>query len=289
MGGAAGLEPAAHEPGPHIYAADLAGDPERLAAFRDSGALLFHGEGLGATVTVLQRSSGARVLRINWKTDASTEADKLAQGLIGALPGLLARDPSEQLVIGLGSGMTLAAALDLPLEKARAVELLPEVVGGARAFGELLGHPLSDPRTELVVGDGRHLLLHEERTYDVISSVPTNLFVSARPHGSARPERPDRGCAAGSLGLDEGAPTPYASLVHGDADRAGTLRAQGTAAPLRDQRPYATLPTASTAPVDRVQRRSSGRSATCQPTTASAAAARATVDARQKASELPVR
>jgi len=74
---------------PHMYARDLAGDPKTLASLRDSGSILFHEEGIGATVTVLQRDSGARVLRINGKTDASSHVDRLTQGVVGGLPLIL--------------------------------------------------------------------------------------------------------------------------------------------------------------------------------------------------------
>jgi len=163
---------------PHIYARDLVDDPAALASFRDSGSVRFHEEGLGATITVLQRDTGAQVLRINGKTDASTEDDKLTQGFLGALPLLLTDRADEVLVIGLGSGMTLASALEFPSERVRTVELLPEVVRGARSFGAMLGDPLDDPRVEVVVGDGRHLLMSEDARYDAIISEPTNLFIS---------------------------------------------------------------------------------------------------------------
>jgi spermidine synthase len=163
---------------PHIYARDLTAAPAKLAEYRDSGSLRFHREGVGATVTVLQRSSGAMVMRVNGKTDASTEADQLTQALLGGLPMVLARELDEALIIGLGSGMTLASALQFPVGRVQVAELLPEVVDGARAFGPPLGEPLGDPRVELVIGDGRHLVARGGRTYDVISSQPTNLFIA---------------------------------------------------------------------------------------------------------------
>lgn len=163
---------------PHMYARDLVGDPARLAEFRDGGSVQFHQDGLGATVTVLQRASGAQVLRINGKTDASTEDDRLTQGFLGSLPLLLAEGNDDVLVIGLGSGMTLAGTLAFDTERVTVVELLPEVIDGAREFGGMLGDPLADPRVQIVQDDGRHLLVREPERYDVISSEPTNLFIS---------------------------------------------------------------------------------------------------------------
>ena len=61
--------------------------------------------------TVLQRPEGARVLRINGKTDASTESDRLSQGFLGHVPLLLARERGSVMMVGLGSGMSLSSVL----------------------------------------------------------------------------------------------------------------------------------------------------------------------------------
>lgn len=163
---------------PHMYARDLADNPTELRRMTESGSILFHQEGVGATVTVIQRATGARVLRINGKTDASTLVDRLTQGVVGSLPVLLAEQQEDALVIGLGSGMTLAATLDHPLKGVDAIELLPEVIAGAEQFGELMNFPLKDERVNLHLGDGRHWVERTERRYDVVSSQPTNMFVS---------------------------------------------------------------------------------------------------------------
>ncbi len=163
---------------PYMYGRDLAENPSFLEAQLQSGSILFHEDGVGATVTVVQRDSGAVELRINGKTDASTELDRVSQGLTGVLPLLLARGQERILVVGLGSGMTLAASLELPVEEAVVVELLPEVVRGAAHFDPLIGGPLGDERTQVRIGDGRHHLLAGQQRYDVVNSYPTNLFIS---------------------------------------------------------------------------------------------------------------
>ena len=163
---------------PHMYARDLAANPGLLQSLAETGSVVFHEEGRGATVSVIQRPEGARVLRINGKTDASTEADRLGQGMLGHLPMLLARAPDEVLLIGLGSGMSLASVLAHPAERVQVVELLPEVARAAEHFGPLLGDPLTDPRVELQVADGRQVLLSDQGPWDVVISQPTNLFIS---------------------------------------------------------------------------------------------------------------
>jgi len=163
---------------PHMYAADLAGDPAALDAMAEQGSVLFHEEGRGATVTVLQRPEGARVLRINGKTDASTHSDRLSQGLLGHLPLLLSAGQDSVMMVGLGSGMSLSSVLSHRVKSVKVVELFPEVARAAEHFGDMLDAPLLDERTEMIVGDGRQALVYGQGRYDAIISQPTNLFVS---------------------------------------------------------------------------------------------------------------
>jgi spermidine synthase len=58
------------------------------------------------------------------------------------------------------------------------LEISPEVVEASRYFDHVNHRPLDDPRTQLVVGDGRtHLLLGRE-SYDVIVSEPSNPWMA---------------------------------------------------------------------------------------------------------------
>lgn len=75
------------------------------------------------------------------------------------------------LIGGLGMGYTLRQTLDMLQPGARVVvsELLPEVIHWNREFlGDLTGHPLNDPRVDLVTGDVLALLLKASRAFDAI-------------------------------------------------------------------------------------------------------------------------
>lgn len=75
------------------------------------------------------------------------------------------------LVGGLGMGFTLRAALDALGPDAVVVvsELMPALVEWNRGpLGPLAGHPLDDPRVELVIGDVAVLLRASRRSFDVI-------------------------------------------------------------------------------------------------------------------------
>ena len=75
------------------------------------------------------------------------------------------------LIGGLGMGYTLAATLDLLPHGGSVVvsELVPEVVEWNRGpLGPLAGHPLDDPRTDLVVGDVADVIRDSRSRFDAV-------------------------------------------------------------------------------------------------------------------------
>lgn len=80
-------------------------------------------------------------------------------------------DKPRILVGGLGMGFTLAAALAATGPQAEVVvaELVPEVVTWNRdIMGASSGHPLSDPRTKVFIGDVAEVIRKSEETFDAI-------------------------------------------------------------------------------------------------------------------------
>ena len=142
-----------------------------------AGTLLYYREGAAATVSV-KRLTGTLSLAIDGKVDASTRSDMLTQRLVAHVPLLLHEHPKEICIIGLGSGVTLGSALRYPIERADVVELSPEVVEASRYFADENYHALDDPRTHLIVGDGRSHLLLSNRQYDAIISEPSNPWIA---------------------------------------------------------------------------------------------------------------
>lgn len=75
------------------------------------------------------------------------------------------------LIGGLGMGFTLRTTLDWVGAEAEATvcELVPEIVDwNRRHIGHLAGHPLSDPRVRLRIGDVQEALRQGDEAYDVI-------------------------------------------------------------------------------------------------------------------------
>ncbi len=139
--------------------------------------LLYEEEGLTATVTVVE-SGGQLYLKVNGKTDASSRGDLRSQSLLSHLPTLLHPAPGQALLIGLGSGISLGALEQHPVQRIECVEISPEVVHAAHLFSEANGDALADNRVRMIIGDGRNHTAHTEAAFDVIISQPSNLWIA---------------------------------------------------------------------------------------------------------------
>ncbi|MEO8677646.1 MAG: fused MFS/spermidine synthase, partial [Vicinamibacterales bacterium] len=162
--------------GVYMYAPYVPKDLDLATQLR-AGHLLYYREGAAATVSVKQLT-GTTSLAVDGKVDASNRGDMLTQKLIAHLPLLLHADPKTVGIIGLGSGATVGAALSHPIERADVIEISPEVVEASRYFTTENRRALADPRTHLIVGDGRSHLLLSQRKYDVIVSEPSNPWIA---------------------------------------------------------------------------------------------------------------
>jgi len=161
--------------GAYKYAAAMRGPSLEVALA--AGELLSYREGATGTVAV-RRLAGTVSLAIDGKVDASNSGDMLTQRLLAHVPLLLHPNPKRVAILGLGSGVTLGSALTHPVDAATVLEISPEVVDASRFFEAENHRALADPRTRLVVGDGRtHLMLGRE-SYDVIVSEPSNPWMA---------------------------------------------------------------------------------------------------------------
>ena len=161
--------------GGYRYATALAaGDVETGL---EAGRLLYYREGAAGTVSV-RDVAGARSLAIDGKVDASNASDMLTQKLLAHLPLLLHPNPRRVCIIGLGSGVTLGASLTHPVDRVDVVEISPEVVEASAFFSAENHNALNDPRTRLILGDGRSHLVLSAEPYDVIISEPSNPWMA---------------------------------------------------------------------------------------------------------------
>lgn len=152
------------------------GNPD-LETWLTAGRLLYYRDGATATVSV-RESLGSRSLSLDGKVDASNQADMLTQRLLAHLPLLLHPRSNHVAILGLGSGVTLGAALKHPVQSVDVIEISPEVVEASRFFDFENHRGLADPRTRLIIGDGRLHLARSRSQYDVIVSEPSNPWIS---------------------------------------------------------------------------------------------------------------
>jgi spermidine synthase len=161
--------------GAYKYAPAIRG--ASLESALTAGSLLSYEEGSTGTVSV-RKLAGTISLAIDGKVDASNAGDMLTQRLLAHLPLLLHPDPTRAAVLGLGSGVTLGSALRHPLDRVTVIEISPQVVEASRYFESENHGALKDPRTRVIVGDGRtHLMLGSE-TFDMIVSEPSNPWMA---------------------------------------------------------------------------------------------------------------
>ena len=144
-----------------------------------SDHILYYRDGINASVMVVgsEDRRGWRELRVGGKVDAST-ADMDTQVILGLLPGALADPGARTMVVGLGSGFTLSAALAAGVGPTEVVELEPGVVEASHFFHEPGHDPLDDPRVTLVLDDARTRLAHGGGKYGAIISEPSNPWIA---------------------------------------------------------------------------------------------------------------
>ena len=131
-------------------------------------------------MAVTQDENGIRSLLINGKPDASNvpTGDMRTQLLLGHLPALHMDKPKNALVIGLGSGVTAGALALHELNRIDVVEIEEKVAKASEYFAEENGNVLKRKNVRLIFDDGRNVVQHSSMKYDLITSEPSNLWMS---------------------------------------------------------------------------------------------------------------
>jgi spermidine synthase len=164
-------EPALLDSGVYLYA------PQLLDGFESNRDILFEKEGFHSHVSVTEKN-GVRSLRINGKTDGSDGGDLPTQSLLAILPLAHVQNPSNSLIIGLGTGVTAGSALNFPNLTVNCVEIDDAVISAAKYFNHVSGNPFSNKRFRVIFADARTVLGSGLETYDVIISEPSNPWIT---------------------------------------------------------------------------------------------------------------
>ncbi|MCD6495832.1 MAG: fused MFS/spermidine synthase [Candidatus Aenigmarchaeota archaeon] len=133
--------------------------------------VLFHKEGMYATVDVLEEGGSVRSLLINGKGQGGTSVTDMRVNYLLAYLGLLLTDnPENALIVGLGTGTTagqLSANVDT-----KVVEIEPVILETVGYFSSVNRDVM--PNIDLVIDDGRKYLLSTDETFDIIIPEPSD-------------------------------------------------------------------------------------------------------------------
>jgi spermidine synthase len=139
----------------------------------------FFKEGAVADVMVTRdKRDGARALRVDGKTDASSQVDMPTQLGLAYLPRLLRPTAADVLVIGLGSGTTSGASLLFPGTTVSCVEIEPAVFSASRQFSDVNHRPERSSRFTITFDDARSFLQETDQRFDLIISEPSNPWMA---------------------------------------------------------------------------------------------------------------
>jgi spermidine synthase len=127
-------------------------------------------QGSDGTVAVVQDGDNLTLKLDNYYILGDSRSF-VAEQMQAYLPLLIHPEPRSVFLLGLGTGITAAAALGQRVERVVATELIPNVVTAARKYFSAYNSGIfRDPRALVVVEDGRNYLLGTRETYDVIIS-----------------------------------------------------------------------------------------------------------------------
>jgi spermidine synthase len=142
--------------------------------------VLFYREGASDTVAVFEHWQGEEKVRTLIYSDgrgAAGTGTLLWNLYFGHLPMVLHPDPEEVLHICYGSGNSVLALTRHEPLRVDVVELSPHVRDASQFFWSNEG-VLDNPRVNLIIEDGRNYLLGTDRTYDVMSLEPPNVYTA---------------------------------------------------------------------------------------------------------------
>jgi spermidine synthase len=138
------------------------------------------GEGLNGSVAVTMQSSGERSFHSAGKIQASNgQNDMRVQRMLGHLAALAHPHPESVLVVACGAGVTAGSFVVHPEVKRIVIcdiePLVPKYV--APMFKYENYNVVLDPRTEIVLDDGRHFVRTAREKFDIITSDPIDPWV----------------------------------------------------------------------------------------------------------------
>jgi spermidine synthase len=157
----------------------------RTGGYKDNtrDELVYFGDGVGGFTVVTHDTDvfgkDKYCLFNSGKADASLRSDDMfTQTLLAHFPLIFHPNPESVMVLGLASGITAGETLNYPVKKLDVIDINKQVVKASDYFIPWNNNVLRDPRTELIIQDGRAHIQLTDRTYDVIISEPSNPWMA---------------------------------------------------------------------------------------------------------------
>jgi spermidine synthase len=142
--------------------------------------MLYVGEGMNVSV-VVTKLGDYRYFHGAGKVQASSmPQDMHLQRMLGDLSALIAKKNDDVLVVACGAGVTAGSFVPYPTVKHITIcdiePLVPHHVA-AQFFSKENYNVVDDPRTHVVIDDGRHFVRTTKQKFDIITSDPIDPWV----------------------------------------------------------------------------------------------------------------
>jgi spermidine synthase len=136
---------------------------------------VWEAEGIESSVSVANADGYSFI--VNGKSDGHARLDAGTQIMGGVLPALLHPNPKRAAVVGLGTGTTAGWLAAVPsIESVETVEIEPSILRVAQMCAPVNRDVLSNPKSKVLIGDGREFLLGRGARFDIVSSEPSNPY-----------------------------------------------------------------------------------------------------------------
>lgn len=139
-------------------------------------------EGSDCTVTAIKKTNGHIAIKINGAYSLGSTQVYADQANQSRIPLMIYPQVKSICNIGFGTGMSAGASLgsEFPnIERVVSCELTPAVVEAAKSHipAEMTGGVFTDPRSTILIEDGRHYLMASNQKFDMINA---DLFLPYR-------------------------------------------------------------------------------------------------------------
>ena len=137
--------------------------------------ILWQADGLESSVALADADSLAFI--VNGKSDGNAKTDAGTQIMSGLIGAALHPNPQSSMIIGLGTGSTAGWLAAVPtMQRVDVVELERSILRVAEACAPVNHQALSNSKLNVIIGDGREILLTSKQQYDLIVSEPSNPY-----------------------------------------------------------------------------------------------------------------